>query len=921
MKKKFSGYILLSLGMLIYFAILGLMFIKLDESSSKGRIEDSKYSYTGEVVTVFSDGTYQELELPCKLASVEPGQIMNAELILPDDISDKDVICIDASHESMKVFIKDIDEYKTTKSGTEIYQYDSTKKFFGGRISISKEQYIPVTSQMAGKVLRIETYSDSAMYSGRIEPLLIGDKLGLIQYHIELYITELLAGLVLFLLGFIAVVICIFITLLWIKKMLPLSYFALGVSMLGLWSMCENRLRVFIFSDVVLAAELSHLLIILYVCMLMVYFDEVQGLRYHRHYVVAECLAAISIVLLGALHALRIADLIQTRVVGLLEIVVMCIMVTTTIIIDIINGKVENYKYVAFSFFLVDISGIVEGIMDLVYHNIHTGLYLNLGGVIAIIFASINTVKNLLEEQREKTMIAARGELQSKFLAIMSHELRTPINSILGMNEMILRESREKEIRRYAREIDYSGKNLKKIIGDVLDVSGINEGRIELVPSEYSLVELVKTLYHEFNSSVKRKQLDFKITVEESLPSVMFGDQMKIHQIVANLLGNAVKYTEEGCISLKITQEKESLIVDTKAADDSNENDERLILKIEVLDTGRGISKDFLPYIFDEFKRTDDVYNTAIEGTGLGLSITHGLVKLMNGEIVVNSELHKGSEFIVTIPQTIVSKEPVGDLWKDQYGEAESYYHESFTAPNARILVVDDSEPNLLLAGLLLKRTLINIDDATSGTEALKKIESNSYDLILLDYMMPDINGSEVFHRMKSQNLAPNTPVIIMTANVLSESKERFVKMGFSACLSKPIDGERLESMVMRWLPQEKVIPWTADEKHSQVTEDEIQKKVRKVFYETLQTKTERIIESHDELKRNLSLEAFASYKVLVHGMKGSAALVGFGDLSEVAKENEIAAKRGDFESIEKVYYKLIAELKDINAEALKSVE
>ncbi len=408
------------------------------------------------------------------------------------------------------------------------------------------------------------------------------------------------------------------------------------------------------------------------------------------------------------------------------------------------------------------------------------------------------------EEQRKE--IDELNKSQSKFFSSMSHEIRTPINTIIGLNEMILRENISDEVAEDANNVRSASKILLHLINDILDMSKFESGKMELTPGNYDIGKMISEIVGMFWMRTKEKGLEFHVDVDPDLPMELYGDEVRIEQILINVLNNAIKYTMEGSVKLSIQYRRL--------------NEKRCQIIYSVTDTGIGIKKESIPYLFTAFKRIDENENKHIEGTGLGLSIVKQLVELMNGTISVNSVYTKGTTFIITIPQEIAGDEKVRigkvDIEKNNEEKRHLAYHSRFEAPEARILAVDDNASNLLVLTKLLKATGMNIDTVQSGRQALEKTMVNEYDLIFLDHMMPEMNGIECFHAIKSQvgGVNRDTKVVILTANADSESKAMYVKEGFDGYLVKPTSGEKLEKECMRLLPKDIV--------HAVYTDDSI---------------------------------------------------------------------------------------------------
>ena len=380
-------------------------------------------------------------------------------------------------------------------------------------------------------------------------------------------------------------------------------------------------------------------------------------------------------------------------------------------------------------------------------------------------------------------------QAKTDFLASMSHEIRTPINSIIGMNEMILRETKEPEVKKYALDVKNAAAMLLSLVNDILDSSKIASGKLSIVPVKYSLEEMVLDLYHMIDVSARQKNLEFKVEVDETLPISYRGDDIRIRQVLINLLTNGVKYTENGYVCLRVTGEVDG---------------DEAVLKFSVKDTGYGIPKEHMKTIFSRFDRIEDEKNHRIEGSGLGLSLSERLLELMGSRIQVESKVGEGSEFYFELRQPILDKTPVGPL-KDRVDEQEKKtYTVGFIAPTAHILVVDDNDMNRKVFVNLLKKTKIQVMEASCGRECLELVERNHYDLIFLDHMMPEMDGIETLHRMAGmeKSLCKDTPMIMLTANAISGAREKYLAEGFKDFLAKPIFPEQLEEMIQHYLPE-----------------------------------------------------------------------------------------------------------------------
>ncbi len=394
---------------------------------------------------------------------------------------------------------------------------------------------------------------------------------------------------------------------------------------------------------------------------------------------------------------------------------------------------------------------------------------------------------NELEIAREEANVA--NSTKSDFLASMSHEIRTPINGILGMNTMIIRDSREPQIVEYAENIRIAGNGLLSIINDILDLSKIESGRMEILPANYELFSILNDCYQMNRMRASEKGLSFVFENDPDMPAEFYGDEVRIRQIVNNLISNGIKYTEEGTVKVRagFTEDPDSGVGD---------NSEKGVLILSVSDTGVGIREEDIPKLFQVFTRLEENRNRHIEGTGLGLNITHQLVSMMNGTIDVQSTYGKGSVFTVLIPQKVTSHKRMGDFGTRlrSHVSADAAGKNTFKAPGKKVLIVDDVKMNVLVFKGLLRGTEMTIDSALSGAEGIEMTKKTKYDIIFMDHLMPEMDGIEAFHRIRDDagNINHDTPVVVLTANALVGVRNSYLKEGFSEYISKPVEQDEL---------------------------------------------------------------------------------------------------------------------------------
>ena len=403
---------------------------------------------------------------------------------------------------------------------------------------------------------------------------------------------------------------------------------------------------------------------------------------------------------------------------------------------------------------------------------------------------------------KEKEAAELANESKTRFLSHMSHEIRTPLNAVLGMNELIMRETKDENVRKYSYNIQSAGKTLLGLINDVLDFSKIDTGKMEVVESEYSLSSMIYDVVSMMKERIQDKGLEFRLDVDSEIPDCLFGDEIREKQILINLLTNAAKYTENGWVQIKIWHEEMA----SEMVESEEENAKRVIrLCMQVKDSGIGIKEEELPKLFHDFERLDQLKNRSVEGSGLGLNITAGLVKIMNGDISVESEYGKGSAFLVQIPQRVIRSTPIGD-YNARMRQAEPQPDQEDMAvmsfPGKKVLAIDDNEMNLEVIASILEMMDLNVHRASSGAEALGMMETEKYDIVITDDMMPGMSGTELMQIVKGRPDCINvmTPMVVLTANAISGVVDEYISKGFQGYLSKPIDIEQLLKVLKEFL-------------------------------------------------------------------------------------------------------------------------
>jgi len=519
---------------------------------------------------------------------------------------------------------------------------------------------------------------------------------------------------------------------------------------------------------------------------------------------------------------------------------------------------------------------------------------------------SLDDLLKVVEAKCDEAQAATRSK--TRFLANMSHEIRTPINSVIGMNEMVLRESTEENILDYAGEAKTAAESLLGIINDILDITKIEEGRLNFVEVKYDLAQIIGDVHNLIKFRAKAKDLQFNVIVDRYLPRTLLGDDIRLKQILLNLLTNAVKYTHKGTITLEVKYFGSEQIA------------------FSVRDTGIGIKEEDIGRLFDAFKRVEETRNRSIEGTGLGLNITATLLKMLGSELKVSSVYGKGSEFSFVLKQQVVDHTPIGEINLNIRQNTRKNYEVSFKAPDAKLLVVDDNEMNRKVIRQLLKNTLVKVSEAASGFECLEMTANERYDLIFMDHMMPELDGIETFHKLRDDksNLCCDTPVVILTANAVIGAEKKYLEEGFDGFLSKPVKPENLEEVVRAKLDESLIkqlselpddttsddakaeavefpviegVDWSYGRAH--IGDDDALLETTKMFCSAIKRDMDELDGYFTYIDEESSCD---SYRVKVHSMKSSAALIGIISLTGMAMELEHAARTQDRETIKALH-------------------
>lgn len=730
---------------------------------------------------VLENGERIAAEVPGRVIAA-PGEAVTLITTLPDDLVNGESICFHTIWQDAEIYVDG--------SLRQSYSTKETRPF--GINSAFRYVFVELSETDSGKELSY-IFTSNSKYSGRTYPSYIGDRVSIWLYLIRSVAMQTAVCVSLLFLSLLCIVICFIIRLIY-KRALPLRYLSWTVFFVALWMLSEVSFRQLLFKNVSVFSSFTYWGLMLISYPLLLYINEVQKGYYEKLYLLPTLYSA-SIFVVGT--TLQMLDIVQFVV--LLPLihagnVLTIIAIIITITIDTVKKRISEYLFVGIGIYMLLLSAALEIALYYVGSALPLSTCIAVGILALFLMAGVQTAHDLFFVERKKQKAIAAREAHAKFLANMSHEIRTPINIVVGMNEMILRETKDDAIRGYAQDVQRASSMLLGLVNDVLDFSKIESGQLELVEENYPLETLLRDELLFLTNRIGDKPILVHMDVDPALPSGLYGDELRIKQVLTNLLSNAVKYTKSGSITLKVFSE-------------AAERD-TLRLSFSVIDTGSGIKEEDLPKLFYSFKRLELAKNRHIEGTGLGLNIAKQLADLMQGTLTVESTYGVGSAFTLTIPQRITDAEPIGVFEPSAgRGQRQDAATALFTAPSASVLVVDDNATNLTLMKALLKRTQLQVDLTASGRECLALTRGKKYDIILLDHMMPELDGVETLRLLRSDPANPNqnTVVIALTANAVAGCREMYLDYGFHDYCAKPIHADTLEQLLMQYLPKERI--------------------------------------------------------------------------------------------------------------------
>lgn len=662
------------------------------------------------------------------------------------------------------------------------------------RHSLTGYMKVALTKEDAGAEIKIQYISSYNMTKGRLESFYLGYSENVKTLALTHNTPIFLSALLILFIGLLVTIGGVYLDLSK-KNKLETSITYLGITMI-LYSMDplygSNYLQFYVGNSHIwyLAYRFSSFLVAV---PLLLFFNSWQQRRYSKWLLGAVWVNFAVYIISVVCQSMSWWDFVELQSIKNIGIAVAFITILITCIMEGIYGNREKMKMMLLPSIVMCVAFIIVIFLNYVLRNLASFTLMYPAALLTFILIVYVAMKNLLQESQKAIW---QNRAKTEFLAMMSHDIRTPINAVLGMDEMILRESNEDNIRDYAENIKNAGQVLLALISDILDMSKLESGKLEIINSQYRVEPFIDNLVNVIQPQIEGKGLKFNVKMNPDIPTELFGDEVSLTHVISNLLTNAMKYTQKGSITLGI--------------DIADDDGEYIDLLVSVQDTGIGIKEEDKAKIFEKFQRVDEKKNAHIEGTGLGLSIAVQFLQLMGSHIEIESTYGEGTKFFFILHQRVIGVNRIGEYKiKDNRGKGKkNKFKRKFTAPQAKVLVVDDSKVNLLVFQSLLSYSEMAIDAIESGEECLEYVKQNKYDIIFMDHQMPGMDGIETMCAIKKleDSLNKDTPIIILTANALKGSKEEYLKEGFHDYLSKPIIPEQLDDMLMQYLPREYVM-------------------------------------------------------------------------------------------------------------------
>ena len=889
---------------IVFLIISILMVISTMISKKNYQIEEySDIPFEHEWQYEYGNGVSGTTKIPGKIQKTDSNELWLTNTL--PKIEHTVSLVYRARHANVRIYLDGIEVYD------DIEEHADVKSWFPLTGNIYTE--IVLDEEDSGKQISIESHCESSRYLAGIGECYIGDRGSFFLHILKSRSVMIICALTLFIMAFF--LFFIWFILRFFAKVrfwegLCLALFTMG---LALWMLTETQCIQFIAKDTKFVTVLAfEILILLPVPIALFFYFTGQDEKTKKMSKVASVLPLALWGINNLLHIFEIVQLQDSLIVTQSMILLETGFVSFIQIRELVKMRDEQDAGLG-HYWRIPVVGIcvlfpMASIETIRYmldggSSWNDGVFITIGFMIYIMSLALASAMQLSYKSFRLQM---ETETKSQFLANMSHEIRTPLNAILGYGEMILRETHEDKVRNYAVNIQNAGDNLRDIINSILDITKIEAGKLEIYSVEYSTVQLIDNIISVTEALAEKKGLQFIADIDENLPSVMIGDETHIRQIIMNLTNNAVKYTKKGTVtfSVKLLEVEEDSPI--------------CRIYVSVKDTGIGIKEEDKQKLFEKFERLDQGENYNVEGTGLGMSIVVSLLSAMDSHIELDSVYGKGSDFHFVLTQCAVGQDRIGSF-QDRRNEMVSQRIENadFIAPDARILVVDDLEMNLNVACDLLEPQQMQIDKAKSGQEAIDLVQKNHYDMILMDHMMPGMDGIQATQKIRDLAMEKQdayyamVPILALTAMV--GMKDSFIQAGMQDFISKPVEINQMIHAIKKWLPKDKIRKiqhenvaqvetpkaqeWEIGEiehfdmavaKQYNVSQQMFERNL-KDFYDSIEATREKILEYR-------ATNDAQNYQVSVHGLKSVSKIIGAMELSQKALELETLCIDGKFD-------------------------
>lgn len=929
-KKKWNAVLFFVLFFLSFF----FLFLAMQSGENYLYTRYEPLEFEKEWEYEFSDGTTGTTILPANLSAGDATRLTLTNTL--PELTDNVTFIFRARHTIVKFYI----------DGKLVYDQEAD-----GRGAV-KDTVFPLSGNVwneveldetdSGKTITIVSEGNVKKYLTSPGEVYLGDRASFLLQLMHSRAGTILGAIVL-------VVLSLILFFLWLilsvstkakyNECLWLSIFTFSVA---LWEFTETRCLQFTFPNVRAPSVFAFEILPLCPAAMAMYFTHGRREKTVKLARIAATIPLFVWILNNALHFLHVCDISETVIISQIMIACDTIFLGYIQISDVFYERKTLGKEGSSFFWWVQVLGFLllaplllievsKYIINAPHWNKDDATFATLGIIFYIVSLTFHSGLKVASEN-----IAAKeaNRAKSQFLANMSHEIRTPLNAILGFDELILREANNAAIEEYAASIQNAGVSLLDIINTILDLSKIESGKMEIQEAEYSTVQLLDNVVSMVSALAMKKGLEIKLDIDEKLPEELIGDDVRIRQVLINIMTNAVKYTKKGSVTftVKVIEQLE------------NEGACRILFSVK--DTGIGIREEDRGRLFEKFERLDFEQNKHTEGTGLGMSIVVKLLDAMGSKIELESVYGKGSNFYFVLKQKVANGHYLGTYQKETPARDEfSEDGEHFIAPDAKILVVDDVRLNLQVACGLLARMKMQVDTAESGAQAIEMASSCHYDVILMDHMMPEMDGITAAKKIRElavitgDDYYREVPILALTANAISGMREQFLEEGLQDFISKPVEGKVLEEVLMKWIPVEKIIRGNEaalQEAMRQRTEVLAEAKdapeettaettpeqedapenwqieipgfdveaakgfflSKEMYLETLHDYLESIPDIHSKIERFCEEGDVKNYTIVVHGLKSSSKLIGAMELSEAARQLEECGHREDLEAI-----------------------